>query len=162
MSELLARQLHPLLYLLDDLVVAQSSEMFNRVVADHFIGVGVVNILPKETGGLSITAMLPHARGQHLQKRMRAGNPRATLEGFRSSDVVVLLNIVNEPKMKIKMPVVGDLADAALDELSSEVGTSRTLRRLLRKENRPKPIGRLKLGIQRDCDIQQRIQKIVF
>src|SRR4051794_15032091 len=105
--------------------------MSKSVVADHLATIGIVHILPMEACGLALSALLPHVLGQHFQKGLRPRNAGAALERFRGGDVIVLLDIVDESEMKIEMPVVWDLADAALDQLTGQVGTTSTLRRLL-------------------------------
>src|SRR3954467_14412657 len=122
--------------------------MLQRILADHLVTVGVVNILPKETCSLRVTAVLPHVGCQHLQPWMCAGNPRATLESLRRGNVIMALDVMNESEMEIKMPVVWDLTDATFDEQSSKVGSAGPLRRLLRKEDRAKLVRGLELGIQ--------------
>src|SRR4051812_30447652 len=69
---------------------------------------------------------------------------------------------MNESEVKIEMPVVWNLPYATLHQLGGEVGAASTLRRLLRQENGTEPICGLEFRIERDRDVEQRIEKVIF
>src|SRR5438270_7922456 len=93
---------------------------------------------------------------------MRSRDSRAALESLGGSDVIMPLHVVNEAEVEIQVPIVGELLDAALDQLNRQIGMASTLRRFLRQEDRTKFVGRLELWIELYGDIQERSQHLVL
>src|SRR5438045_4039806 len=71
-------------------------------------------------------------------------------------------HVVDETKMEIKVPVIWEFLDTTFHQLHGQIGTTRTLRRLLGKKDRTEFIGRLEFRIEGDRDIQERGQHVIF
>src|SRR6266850_3438681 len=136
--------------------------MFHGVAAHGLVRVSVVYVLPQQPGSFAISTLSTHSSRHQSEKGMGIRKARAALESLSRGDVIMTVHVMDETEIEVLTPVVWKFIDAALYKPNRQVWAASTLRRLLRKKNRAESIGGLELRIERDGDVQKRVQQVIL